>query len=75
MTAANRKPPSRSRRAELQRELGDVGEVLERQNHGTVDMPAQGWYALVAATGDVVFLGDYTAIALNKIRTLVHEHR
>lgn len=58
----------RSRRAELQRMLGELGEVLPRQVHGTPERPAQGWYAQLA--DEVVFLGDYTGIAYLTIARL-----
>jgi hypothetical protein len=60
----------RSRRGELQRLLGELGEVLPRQSHGTPQRPAQGWYAELR-TGEVVFLGDYEALASHRIVQLV----
>jgi hypothetical protein len=51
----------RSRRGELQRLLGDHGEVLPRIAHGTPARPAQGWYAHIG--NETVFLGDYSSIA------------
>ncbi len=60
----------RSRRAELQRLLGERGTVLPRLPHGTVDLPAQGWYAKMP-DGAVVFLGDYVALATAAIDDLV----
>lgn len=59
----------RSRRGELQRLLGDLGTVLERQSHGTPALPAAGWYAELT-NGDVVFLGDYGALAVSAILDL-----
>jgi hypothetical protein len=50
--------------------LGDEqGYVLPRQSHGTIERPAQGWYAKLTS-GDVVFLGDYELIAMYQIREL-----
>jgi hypothetical protein len=63
----------RSCQARLQRLLGDLGWVLPRQEHGTPERPAQGWYAQLD-TGKLVFLGDYTLLAALKIRKL-HEAR
>lgn len=51
--------------------LGDLGTVLERQAHGSIDRPAQGWYACMAADGEVVFLGDYSMLAALRIQQLV----
>jgi hypothetical protein len=62
---------NRSRRAQLQRLMGDMGVVLEHQAHGTIERPAQGWYAQLA-DGKLVFLGDYAMLAAMKIRKL-HE--
>ncbi len=59
-----------SRRAELQRLLGTLGTVQPRQAHGTLERPAQGWYALLA-DGTLVFLGDYAALAMVAIARLV----
>jgi hypothetical protein len=55
-----------NRRDELQRMLGDVGEVLPRVAHGSKARPAQGWYAKVTEgprAGKEVFLGDYSMLA------------
>jgi hypothetical protein len=59
----------RSRKGELQRALGDLGVVLPRHEHGTVERPAQGWYAELTG-GKVVFLGDYSALAVLRIQEL-----
>lgn len=59
----------RSRRGELQRLLGDAGEVLPRMPRGTFTMPAQGWYARMA-DGELRFLGDHSPIAAHVIRRL-----
>jgi hypothetical protein len=61
----------RSRRGQLQRLLGDVGEVLPRQSHGNPLRPAAGWYARMHASGEVVFLGDYESLASHRIVQLV----
>jgi hypothetical protein len=50
----------------LQRQLGDLGEVLPRLEHGTPRMRAQGWYARLR-DGKVHFLGDSTPIAMYEI--------
>jgi hypothetical protein len=63
----------RSKRGELQRMLGELGEVLPRQNHGTPQRPAQGWYARIASSGEVVFLGDYHHLAGAKLAQLVEQ--
>jgi hypothetical protein len=63
-----RKAPSggsRTRRAELQLLLeakGIEGYVLPRQEHGTIERPAQGWYVKLA-DDRVEFLGDYMMLA------------
>ena len=62
---------NRSRQAELQRMLGDLGTVLPRQAHGTIERRAQGWYAELV-DGRTVFLGDYSMLAGMEIRKL-HE--
>jgi hypothetical protein len=49
--------------------LGDGGTVLPRHMHGTIERPAQGWYAEIA--GEIVFLGDYTLLAAGRIQLLV----
>jgi hypothetical protein len=69
MTDERKKAPSRSRRSELQALLGELGTVLPRQNHGTIERPAQGWYAELE-DGGVIFLGDYTTIAVSRILSL-----
>jgi hypothetical protein len=58
-----------SRRAELQRLLGELGTVLPRQAHGTLERPAQGWYATI--NEETIFLGDYAALAIVAISRLV----
>ena len=63
----------RSRQAELQRMLGDRGTVLPRQKHGTVQRPAQGWYAELGADREVVFLGDYTSLAGVAIQRILED--
>ena len=62
----------RTRRAELQRLLGERGEVLPRVAHGSSEFPAQGWYARLL-DGVVVFLGDFVAIAGARICRLIEE--
>ncbi len=64
----------RSRRAELQRMLGDRGEVLPRISTATEDMPAQGWYARMAHDGRIVFFGDNTRLAIIRIARLDGDH-
>ena len=61
----------RSRRAELQRLLGDIGTVLPHQKRGTVTRRAQGWYAELTS-GKIVFLGDHSLVAALTIQKL-HE--
>jgi hypothetical protein len=51
--------------------LGDTGEVLPRVMRGTLEIPAQGWYAKVG--GETVFLGDHEGIAYVKIAELTKE--
>ena len=70
MPSANR--PSRNRRNELQAELGDLGVVLPRQDHGTPTRRAQGWYAELY-DGRVAFLGDYAALAVTECQRLRQE--
>lgn len=60
----------RSRRAELQRMLGDRGEILPRISTATEEMPAQGWYARMAEGGRIVFFGDNTRLATIHIARL-----
>ncbi len=67
------KRPSRSRRIELQRALGDLGTIPPRQEHGTPLRRAQGWYAELH-DGRTVFLGDYAGLALAEISKLVEAH-
>jgi hypothetical protein len=59
----------RSKRAQLQRIMGEMGTVLPHSPHGTVERPAQGWYARLA-TGKLIFLGDSAMLAAGKIRKL-----
>jgi hypothetical protein len=59
----------RTRRAELQRLLGERGTVLPRVEHGTPELPAQGWYADLT-NGQRVFLGDYSMLAAVTIANL-----
>jgi hypothetical protein len=54
-----------SRRAQLQRMLGDRGEVLPRISRGTAEHPAAGWYATI--DGEEVYLGDHAGIAFATI--------
>jgi hypothetical protein len=59
---------STSRRAQLQRALGDLGEVLDRVNRGGGEFPAAGWYCRI---GDgVLYLGDHTGVAFVTIAKL-----
>ena len=60
----------RSRRGELQRLLGEQGEILPRISIATVQMPAQGWYARMA-DGELTFLGDNTRLANQYIERLL----
>lgn len=60
----------RSRRAELQRLIGDAGVILERQKRGTPERPAAGWYARLEASGELVYLGDHTLLAVRTIDAL-----
>jgi hypothetical protein len=66
---AGTKRPSSTRRGELQSALGDLGTVTARQEHGTLERRAQGWYAELHDGRDV-FLGDFTMIALRTIEEL-----
>ena len=52
----------RSRRYELQRLLGDYGEVLPRVEQASAARPAKGWYARLT-DGKVRFFGDNVPIA------------
>lgn len=52
---------SRSGREVLQRELGDVGQVLPYMFRGVGECKAAGWYARV--DGKLLFLGGHLAIA------------
>ena len=60
----------RSRRAELQRLLGDRGVVLPRVAHGTIATPAQGWYARMN-DGELRFFGDHASLAAVKISVMI----
>ena len=57
-----------SRRGFLQRELGDLGEVLPRIARGGGVYHAAGWYARI--NGELVFLGDHAGVALVAIAQL-----
>lgn len=58
-----------SRRAQLQRAIGDLGEVLERKSRGGGRFPAAGWYADIA--GELHYLGDHQGVAFVTIARLV----
>lgn len=60
---------SSSRRAQLQRELGDIGEVLPRVSRGGGEFPAAGWYARIG--DELLYLGDHTAVAFVQIAKLL----
>jgi hypothetical protein len=60
----------RSRRYELQRLLGDLGEILPRVECATPARPAKGWYARLS-DGKIRFLGDNTRIAALAIAKLI----
>jgi hypothetical protein len=60
----------RSQRAQLQRALGDAGEVLARVERGSTNRPAQGWYAVVK--GEEVFLGDHVAVGFVTIARMLN---
>lgn len=60
-----------SRTAQLQRMLGDLGEVLPRFARGTPDHPAAGWYARMT-DGKLLYLGDHTGVAFATIANLLH---
>lgn len=64
----------RTRKGELQRLLGEHGTVLSRVEKGTIDRPAQGWYAQLRDDTEI-FLGDTTMLAALKIRELVPDTR
>lgn len=46
--------------------------IPPRQEHGTPQRRAQGWYAELH-DGRVVFLGDYAGLALGEISKLVEQ--
>jgi hypothetical protein len=55
--------------------LGELGTVLARVDHGTLEHPAQGWYADMHGgphAGEQLFLGDYSMLAGRRI-TQLHE--
>jgi hypothetical protein len=60
-----------SRQAQLQRELGELGEVLPRMPRGEGIYRAAGWYAKLT-DGKIFFLGDNSIVALQTIAKL-HE--
>jgi hypothetical protein len=62
---------SRSGRALLQRELGELGEVLPYMFRGAGACPAAGWYATI--DGETVFLGGHLALACLAIARLQEE--
>lgn len=51
-----------TKRSELQRTLGDRGEMLARVMRGNATYPAAGWYAIV--NGQLFYFGDHTGVAL-----------
>jgi len=64
---------SRGRRAELQKLLeakGIDGYVLPRQEKGTLERPAQGWYVKLE-DGRTEFLGDYSMLAAMRLELFV----
>ena len=61
-----------SRKGELQRLLGEHGTIRPRQAHGTPERPAAGWYADMH-DGRTVYLGDYSALAVQTILWLLDE--
>lgn len=71
MSKSKTTPPSRNRTDELQRLLGDAGEVLPRVSHGSLDFPAQGWYAKLKRDGKLYYLGDYSSLAGARIAQLL----
>lgn len=50
-------PHKASRRAQLQRQLGEIGTVLERVPRAGGRYRWQGWYAEIG--GELVYLGDH----------------
>lgn len=60
---------SGSHRMQLQRALGDLGEVLPRVPRGGGVHPAAGWYADIG--GELIFLGDHTGVAFVAVHELV----
>lgn len=69
MTVGTRPSREYGKRVELQRMLGDRGIILERVAHGTLDRPAQGWYAML--DGEEVFLGDYFTLAAQRLMLML----
>jgi hypothetical protein len=60
-----------SHQAQLQRALGELGEVLPRVFRGSSEFPAAGWYARV--DGEAHFLGDHTGLAFVSIAKLAEK--
>lgn len=58
-----------NRQALLQRELGELGTVLQRRPRGEGAYRAAGWYAKLAE-GKLVYLGDNTTVAIVTIAKL-----
>lgn len=58
-----------SRQAQLQRALGDWGEVLPRVARGGGQYSAAGWYARI--DGELFYLGDHTGVAFVTIARLI----
>jgi hypothetical protein len=52
----------------LQRELGELGQVLPYMFRGAGECTARGWYARM--DGELVFLGDHLALACQTIGKL-----
>lgn len=58
-----------SRQAQLQRELGELGDVLPRIARGGGEFRAAGWYARV--DGTLIYLGDHFGVAYVTIAKLL----
>jgi hypothetical protein len=59
---------NRSGRAQLQRELGELGEVMPYMYRGAGACLGPGWYARI--DGEMIFLGGHLAMAFVSIAQL-----
>jgi hypothetical protein len=60
-------------RPQLQRELGELGEVLPYMFRAVGECKAPGWYARV--DGELVYLGGHFVMACQAIGKLLEERR